>query len=350
MKINVVLPFFPKKPVGGIKIMYQYADLLSGKGHEVIIYHTRTLKYSPSKFLNPLRIIKNKLNKDISIPEWFTFKNKIDSRLINRITDTEIEDGNVILSTLYATALEVSELSLSKGIKYNFIQDNETWISDEKTLIRSYKLPIKHIVINDYLFNLVRKVSIYKPILIYNAIDTEIFKITEPIINRNNESVCMMYSEEKRKGSKYGLEALMICKEKHPNLKITFFSVYPQPKNLPEWISYYQSPKNLIDIYNKSAIYFTPSIGEGWALPPAEAMNCGCALICTNIGGHAAYAIDNQTALLTKNMNSNDMAEKLLNLIENNEKRISIASEGNKYIKKFTWENSINLLEDVLKN
>ena len=33
MKINIVLPFFPKHAVGGIKILYQYADFLSDSHH-----------------------------------------------------------------------------------------------------------------------------------------------------------------------------------------------------------------------------------------------------------------------------------------------------------------------------
>ena len=350
MKINVVLPFFSNKPVGGIKIMYQYADLLSEKGHEVIIYHTKILKNSPSKILNPLRLIKQLFFKKDVKPIWYKFEHDVATKLICSISNKYIEDADVILSTMYATALDVFSLSPNKGKKFNLIQDYETWISSEDKIISSYKLPVQHIVINDYLFAIVAKASTKQPVLIYNAIDEKYFKIIEPIENRNKESICMMYSEEKRKGSNYGLDAIKICKSKHPNLKVTFFSVFPRPDNIPQWIDYFQSPKNLVEIYNKSAIFLSPSTGEGWALPPAEAMSCGCALVCSDIGGHAAYAIDEQTALLTKSMNVNDISEKILFLIENNKKRISIAECGNSYIKKFSWELSVNKLEEVLKH
>ena len=40
LRINVILPFPATKPVGGAKIMYEYANRLTDRGHEVTIYHS----------------------------------------------------------------------------------------------------------------------------------------------------------------------------------------------------------------------------------------------------------------------------------------------------------------------
>ncbi len=347
MKINIVLPFMSEKPVGGIKILYQYADLLAERGHEVILYHTIILKNAPKKYLNPLRIIRNKIRYKSPYPSWFSFKNTINSRIVFKVSNSTIEDADIIISTMYATAFDIFELNQSKGKKINLIQDYETWITSEKELIKSYQLPINHIVINDYLFDIVKKHSPIKPILIYNAIDTEHFFLENKIENRNPHSICMMYSEEERKGSVYGIKAIKKCKEKYDNLSVILFSVYPRPKDLPKWIQFEQQPNNLREIYNHSAIFFTPSLAEGWGLPATESMFCGCALVCTNIGGHLAYAKNNETAILVEPKHTDDMAEKLISLLRDTDKRVKIAKKGNEYIQKFSWEKIGDKLEEI---
>ncbi len=98
---------------------------------------------------------------------------------------------------------------------------------------------------------------------------------------------------------------------------------------------------------NNSAIFFTPSVGEGWALPPAEAMSCGCALVCTDIGGHADYAFDQRTALLCAPENITEMVEKMNQLITDTDLRLKLASNGHQFITStFNWDNSVQKMEE----
>jgi glycosyltransferase involved in cell wall biosynthesis len=99
-------------------------------------------------------------------------------------------------------------------------------------------------------------------------------------------------------------------------------------------------------LYNRHAIFFTPSLGEGWGLPPAESMACGCALVCTAIGGHA-YAIDNETALTVKPKAVDEMVQKLKYLVDHNDERISLANRGHAYlVNHFTFDIAIGKLEE----
>lgn len=347
MKINVVLPSLALRAGGGHKIMYEYANRLARLGHEIIIYHSLFVPYTKYRMPLCLRIIRINIFHHNSKPQWFTLDNTIRTKTISRITDKTIENGDILFSTGFAAVFEIYKLANSKGKKINLIQDHETWTSTEENIINSYKLPLNHIVINDYLFKILEDTNNTPPLLIYNAIDTSKFYVKVPIESRFQKSICMSYSKEERKGSKFGLEAVKLCKKIYPSLRVSLFSIFKKPNEIPDWIEYFQSPSNLIDIYNNSAIFFSPSNGEGWALPPAEAMNCGCSLVCTDIGGHAAYALNNETALLVEPKNCIDMAEKLCLLLENNTLRIKLATQGNEYIKKFTWENSVNKMESI---
>ena len=46
-------------------------------------------------------------------------------------------------------------------------------------------------------------------------------------------------------------------------------------------------------------------------MPPAEAMASGCAVVCSNIGGHLDYAINRETALLFEPENIEEIVEKI---------------------------------------
>lgn len=90
-------------------------------------------------------------------------------------------------------------------------------------------------------------------------------------------------------------------KTKIPQLHVNIFGFPSKPSNLPSWYSYYQQPNKKLhnEIYNTSAIYVGASYSEGFCLTPPEAMMCGCAVACTDIGGYKTVGIDGITALLS---------------------------------------------------
>ncbi|MDR3326840.1 MAG: glycosyltransferase family 4 protein [Prevotellaceae bacterium] len=349
MKINIYLSGIPFSMSGGYKIMYEYANQLAKRGYDVVIHNVYTNPYFLYEYPHWMRTLKNNILLPDYRPSWYPLDEKVICKNIPKLKDKYVRDADVSLSTNWVLAFELNELSDRKGKKINLIQDYELWIGNNKEKLHaSYCLPINHVVIADYLADIVEKESTIRPAVIYNGINQEIFKIKTPIKQRNPHTISMLFSIEDRKGTKYGLEALRICKKEVPDLQVKLFGVYPEPENLEEWIHYTQKPQDLCSLYNSTAIYFTPSNGEGWALPPAEAMNCGCALVCTNIGGHSAYAKENETALLVEPRNPNDMAAKLLLFLTDDNKRKLFADTGNSFVKQFNWDAAVAKMEILL--
>jgi glycosyltransferase involved in cell wall biosynthesis len=244
----------------------------------------------------------------------------------------------------------VERLSRRKGVKVNLIQDYETWTGHVESVHRSYDLKDVHnIVISSWLYSKVSKFTQKALFILFNGIDIEKFRITVPIEHRNPNVVCMLYHTEERKGTKYGLEALKEIKKKQPAVEAILFSVFEKPPHLPEWISYHQKPKSLADLYNRSAIFITNSLQEGWGLPSIEAMCCGCALVATNIEGHADYA-NKETSILVEARNVNQMASAVISLLQDNERRVKLAKAGNQYVQKYSWTQSALQMEDYLSN
>ncbi len=348
-KVNFILPFIPTKPIGGAKIMFEYANQLANRSYSVTILYSIKRPFKKSRTPVWIRYILLYYRK----VKWFTLHPSINQRLVPEINDRFVPDASATISTWWQMAYALANLSGTKGKKINLIQDYEIWNGNIEKVHQSYSLPVQHVVIAKYLSKLMSEVASITPVHIQNAIDLSRFSISRPIENRPDASVIMLYSEEERKGSVYGLEAIFMVRELIKDIRVTFFSVYNRPPHIPDWIQFITRPKNLPELYNQHAIFITPSIGEGWALPPAEAMSCGCAVICTDIGGHLDYAIHSDTALLVPPKNPELLAKCIIQLIENKTERVRIANAGKNYIEQFRWERSteklINEINRTLK-
>lgn len=348
LRITIILPFPVTKPVGGAKVMYEYANRLHARGHHVTILHSTKRPFKKTKLPVWTKYLLYKI-RGVGRPKWFPINNAVKSVVVPAIADKYVPDGDIVLSTWWQMAYAIKELSPQKGRPFNFIQDYEVWKGQDQLVHQSYSLAINHMVIANYLADIVMLHSGRLPVLVSGAVDTSRFFVRNSIEDRNPASILMLYSEEPRKGTQFGLEALLRVREQIPSLTVTLFGVYEKPA-LPDWINYYRKPSNLPELYNGHAIFFSPSLGEGWALPPAEAMCCGCALVCTGIGGHA-YAIDNQTALTVQVKAVDEMAAKLLSLINDNDRRINIAKAGRAYlVDNFTFDIAISKLEECFSN
>lgn len=349
-KINFILPFKPRRPAGGFRVMYEYANRLAQKGYSVHLTFPIKTPYMKYRLPYIVRLILSKL-EGFNRNKWFKFDLSITMSYVPSVKDKYIENSDIVISTWWATVLEMGSLSPEKGKKINLIQGFENWEGHEDKLYNSYNLKdTTNIVVASYLEEIVRKHTNNKIELIENGIDSNVFQVKNPIDNRKAGSIAMMYSSQRIKGSKYGLEALAIVKEKYPELEVQMFGISQAPSGLPTWIKYHRDPNNLQDIYNSCAIFISNSLTEGFGLVSVESMFCGCALICTNIDGHKEYAADGETALLTNTGDSLEMANKISFLIDNSIYRKNLAKKGNEYVQRFSWDNAIEKIEYIIKN
>ncbi|MFN3659624.1 MAG: glycosyltransferase family 4 protein, partial [Brevinematales bacterium] len=278
MIISFLLPTFPMKPSGGFRVVYEYANHLVKKGHKVYVIHPYRLMPLPKKSFHPLHLLKKIQRYSLSHFHGPIRWQKIDKRVhllyIPEPIEKFIPDADVIVATWWETAFLVHAYSPSKGKKFYLIQHYETWGGPKEKVDESWGLPLKKIVIAQWLYEKGKELGIPEQEIrhIPNAIDTTIFRFISPIESRPPR-VSMLYSPLEWKGAKDGIAALEKVKQLHPEVQAVLFGVTPRPKNLPHWIEYFRNPSQqclVENIYNGSAIYLCPSWGEGWHLPPAE--------------------------------------------------------------------------------
>ena len=345
-KITFLLPQISPYPIGGYKIVYEYADKLAEK-YEVTIIHCIDLEHVKYKYPKSIRLLYswgvyylNKIN-------WFSFRNKLRLKVIGQVNNETIPNSDYIIATYWATAIGVAKLDSSKGEKFYFIQHYETWAGKRELVDHSYKLGLKNIVIAKWLENKMKEIGADVYARIPNGLNSKDFYLVTPPNKRNYLNISMMYHILDWKGCKDGIEALQIVKRKFKNINVTFFSVYPKDKNIPIWVHYVEKPnkKLLNDIYNDSSIFLSTSWTEGFGLTGAEALACGCSLVTTDSGGSLDYAIHEKTALVSVPKDVNALANNIIRLLEDNQYRLQLAKQGNVFIQEFNWEKSAEKFE-----
>lgn len=356
MKKNVtfLLPEGSKKPVGGYKVVYEYANRLINDNYNVNIIFPATLLWKEQNLKNKIKGIKRyflgKIFKERYLPyKWFPLNKNIRLYWVPSLEEKYIPKSDYIFATACQTA-EYLNKYIKSSKKYYLIQGYENWAFSEERLLKTWKMPLKKIVIANWLGIIGNKLN-EKTYLIINGLDFNKFGKDIDIEKRNPKNILILYHELEIKGFKYGLEALKIIKKKYEDIEINCFGVFKNPKNIPFWVNYYYSPSQnkLRELYNNASIFIGTSLGEGWGLTVCEAMQCGCAVVCTDVVGYNEFAFNEENALLSKSKNGEDLAKNIEILLENDTLRYKIANNGYKSIQKFTWEESYKNLKKLLE-
>ena len=308
-KISFVLPCFGIVPIGGLKVIYEYCNWLSENNFEVEIIYPSSVNKPESrkqKIFNYIRYLKSLILKNYTPDSWFNLNRNIFSRLIPYIDDKYISDGDAIFATSWETATPVFNLKSKKGKKFYFIQSYEIWSGDKSEVDKTWKYPFERIVISKWLTEVASELNV-KVNYIPNGIHHEYFYMEKSLEERDPNSILMLFSEADVKGSYYALNTIRELKKKNKLISLTLFSTYDKSEEIEPWINFIKLPAQdkLRELYNSHSIFVSPSFIEGFPLPPAEAMCCGCALIASDIGGHREYCEDGKNALLFEPGNQN---------------------------------------------
>jgi glycosyltransferase involved in cell wall biosynthesis len=261
-----------------------------------------------------------------------------------------IPNADVVFATWWQTAESVADYPTDKGVKFYLIQHYETWGGPKDRVDRTWMSPLHKVVISRWLSDLGTSMGAARMRHIPNAI-SERFRVMRPPEDRPLSVALLNGGGVKWKGGADALKVLERLHNRHPDVPVTMFGLRRRGPEIPAWIDYYQNPSqdDLVRlVYNNNRIYLGASWAEGWALPPAEAMACGCAFVGTDIGGFRDYAIDGETALLSPPKDREALYRNLCRVIEDAGLLRRLQRNGTANIRQFTWERSGALLEQYL--
>ena len=348
MIVTFVLPKVSRYPVGGYKMVFEYANRLCNKGHDInIIYINDDFM---SKYKLP-RFVRKKLAIHYTAlePRWFELDTKISkiSCFNNDMSRKIIEVSDVVIATAVQTVDLVDRLFQCK--KIYFIQGYEDWGIGEDELVNTYKNNMTKIAVANWLKNIVDEYSSSTCKVIKNPIDSSIYKIKVDYYDRPKFSVAVLYNELPVKGFKYAYAALLQLKKCIPELTVQMFGRNKYPYELPEWINYTENATQdqTVDIYNSSRVFVCASVEEGYGLTGLEAMACGCTLVSTRFKGVLEYAND-KSAVLVPIKDVDGLVEAIKQVFTDEKSYDSMRDNALEKVKQFSWSLAVKEFEDLL--
>ena len=173
------------------------------------------------------------------------------------------------------------------------------------------------------------------------------------------------------KGVYYLIKALPKVLKRYPKTKLLIVGSGPEKRRLIQLcaeLTIINSvvfinevlQEDLIPLYSMADLLVLPSImditgeTEGLGVVLLEAMACGVPVIGSNVGGIKDIIIDGETGLLSEQKNSDSIAEKIIQLLSDEQLRKKVIENGFKLVKdNFTWEaisdRFLNVYLEVIK-
>lgn len=349
MRMNFILPDVSQKPIGGYKLIYQYANFFVQHGHSVTIYHE--MDDNKSAIINFFRSIKRKLDwkrHKLSI-DWFRLDNRV--VLVSGVyRATQVRDADVTVATAISTAIFTNNLREETGNKFYFIQNYENWGGYSSEMVNdSYRLPMIKIVISSWLADFVEQATGSRPAIVPNFVSKDNFFDSHIFQSRNNV-VSLLNHTQITKRTQLGLAILREVRKKIPDLKVQLFGTYAKPKDLPKWVEYHFQPSQDVlrnEIYGQSKVYLMPSVLEGWGLTGMEAMACGAVPVAAKYGGMVDFMTDEKNAFLVEKDNKIEFVEAIVKLLRDDNKWDRMSSSAVKITNRFSIEKSATKLLEL---
>jgi glycosyltransferase involved in cell wall biosynthesis len=341
-RVSFVLPLLSREPAGGYLVVYEYANYLSRHGWDVTIIHPHQLEVlsgATTSLRDRLRLRKYR-GLSGRLVRWFELDKRVRVSVANRWSADSVPDGEAVFATAWETAGPVVALPQSKGRKFYLVQHFENWSGPQKDVLATFQMPFTIVVISPWLEDIVRDAGAQRVVHISNGIDHSSF--CDLSLPRKTKSILTMYSPRPFKGVPDALRAIELVHAEDPEVAVTMFGVPERAPEIPEYVTYVRNPSRttLVDLYNRSSIYVSASITEGWALPPAEAMACGALFVGTDSGGCRDYADPEVTALLSPPSEPLALYRNLKRALAGGPEIEAIRRRGAEHIKAFTWEAS----------
>lgn len=333
-KLHIVYLMVWTKVCGGSKIILEYANRLSKRGHKITL-----VSYDEK-------------------PNWFNLDKNVEfiQVLENEQLEDNIPDCDLIIPTSWK--------NIYQAVKYGkapvtFFEQGGSHIFDVQNLSkRKYDVVKSRIGLLSFVHTVSsfskEKIREYYGIdseVICNAVDSTIF-YSRKSVEKNNEGVInitIIGSEGfKFKNINESLQAIRNLKRKDKNINLNWIS-QDEPKINEEKAIVNPEQIEIGNILRNTDIFICNSEYESFCLPALEAMTCGAAVITTDNGGIRDFVKNGYNALIIEKHNLQDLMEKIEFLINNKEKREEIAKNGIETSKRFSWDESTNKIENYYK-
>jgi glycosyltransferase involved in cell wall biosynthesis len=387
VRVTFVLP--SDASTGGVRVVYEYADRLVGRGHDATVVVPTVPPY-PLRLLReqgPLTVARKALDASGGGIEWRTDADVLRLPALRRPFTDRIPDGDAVVAPSWRSAPAVCRLPDSAGTPFHLVQHYEAWklwndercwgraerIAAERDVpvpaampavdpgarLRGYKrrvdaalsLPTRKLVVTAWLGTALDRGFGRAAARIPNGVDHGTFypdPTARPDADRNPLRVLAPYRTAAWKGAADALAAFRRVRRERDDVRFEMFGPSEGESALPGWVEFHGRVPDarLRRLYSDTDVFVFPSWVEGFGLPPLEAMACGTAVVSTDVGAVRESADEGVVTVPPRDPAA--LGAALGDLLADPGRRESLAAAGRETADSFRWRDSVSALETVL--
>ena len=176
----------------------------------------------------------------------------------------------------------------------------------------------------------------------YNLPPEFILYVGTYLLHKNLETLLKAYHSLKQHNNL--THSIVIAGKKGKNSNVINQLIYDLGLSSDVKMIGFVSDDDLPYVYNLSDLFVFPSLYEGFGLPLLEAMACGVPVLTANTS--CLPEIGGKAAIYFSAKDKNELAEKILNILNNDSIRRKMIERGLQRSKLFTWR---SMAEKTLK-
>ena len=215
----------------------------------------------------------------------------------------------------------------------------------------------KFVVFSEYMKKVLKNEGI-DAVCVKNA--TKLFE-EKPLPEKNN-TILYVGRLEKIKGVQYVIKAVSFIKEKNSDIKFVIAGTGEYEEELKKLVNKMRLENNvkflgrinredLYDEYKKTTLVVVPSVWpEPFGKVGIEAMSVGRPVVATCVGGILEWLKDGETGYLVKPQDPQDLAEKIIRLLNNKELLEKMSQNAVKQAKEFSIQKHADRILEVYNN
>lgn len=338
--VSFVVPS-TRRPIGGVMSMFEFANSLARRGHDVHVVHVPT--------------IKGHIESCAELA-WFDFDPRVEHHVQPTLDLEALPDADFVelsgIRFFTDTDFVAGAASGSRaGLPFVFLQ---AWnIYPEAVDRHALATPGPTLCVARWLLEVARANGVPEREIAHVPYGLRHDKYRQLRAARDRRPVvAMLYSVHPLKGANDGIAALSRVKAMRPDVRVILFANQPPVHEIPAEFEFHVDPDQgfLVErIYNETQVFLSPSVLEGFGFCPIEAMACGAALVTTDNGGSRDYAEhDHSIVVLPRDVDA--MAHAVIELLADDDRRIGCAERGRALVReRFDWDHSAEILDGVLR-
>jgi glycosyltransferase involved in cell wall biosynthesis len=349
MQITFILPSFIATPMGGVKVIHEYANRLTQMGHRIALVYPLITDQNQLTgiFKTNLRALYNRITK-VTEDLYYTPDSRVTVLVVKKAIPRYLPKADFIVATGWQTAYWVAKLPADYGRKIYLLQHFETYFRQKQAVLATYHLPLTKIAIARWIIDKLNAIGENALGPLGNAINHTEFFLNKELSDRPID-IIGIYHHLKVKGPKDLIQTLCALKRRQ-NITAVLIASRRPVHHIPRWIKVVVRPstESLRELYNSAKVFLHTSRSEGWGLPVMEAMACGCAIVASCNKGVLEYLVHNKNALLAPIGNIDTLRQQVTYLLDNENLRNTLVKNGLDTLNNYSWESLTNIFENIL--